>query len=580
MYRYSIRRAVGRRALDRRRTSLRQHAYGPFDRSGGSLLEVTRALYADHVPWEVIHSDSSEMAVHAALLPLGDKGRVLYFGGDYHAHFSYLHDLATGTIEPTEDPNDQLTVTTDMLCSGHAMMFDGSVLVAGGQLPSPGGGQDEHQHGGMRGGGERACYIFGPGGLGWRKVADLNLDPAGAENSGGRWYPTLLTLASGQVLAVGGHPDVREVWPDAATQRHSNHFPERYHPVNDEWTLLDAGTTADNPVPAFDYQRVHLMPDGQVFFSSAVRGANRLYDATTGEFDDTTVIDLPPDMYGHATSMAGFTSVLLPLNHEEGYVARVLLAGDRTPQICDFGTGEQPSWEPTSDRDWSGQPPRRRYSIATLLPTGQVFVSGGSEVGGAEESQDACVLEGELFDPNFDLDKVDSDDPVFEPAVASWTTVEPANVGRRYHSTALLLPDGTVWHGGSNGTLDFDIPNDEREAELRIEIYRPPYLQAVDRPLVLDAPEKVAPGEQFNVDFAAAHDIAQVVFLRNGSVTHGFNADQRHITAAFTKTSSHRLRVTAPPDHSIAPAGYYMLWLIDSEGSPCEHAPFVHVLSD
>jgi len=522
------------------------------------------------------------MAVHAALLAEGEQGQVLYFGGDYHAHFSYLHDLASNEIDETEDPQVQPhTVTTDMFCSGHAMLHDGSVLVAGGQLPDFDAEEDEHQHGGMAGGGERACYIYRPGAIGWRRVADLNLDPSGAENSGGRWYPTLLTLPTGLVLAVGGHPDVREVWPDEATQRHSNNIPERYHFVNDEWTALPAGTTADNPIPAYDYQRIHLLTDGRVFFSSAVRGANRIYDALTGEFDDANVIALPAEgAYRNASSMAVFTSVMLPLRHEEDYVARVLLAGDHKSYVCDFGQGSQPEWQETAPRDWAGTPPLRKFSIATLLPTGEVLLSGGSETAGAEESQAACVMEGEIFDPNFALDNVDSDDPVFDPAAATWTTVEPANVGRRYHSTALLLPNGTVWHGGSNGTLDFDVPDEDQEAELRIEIYRPRYLQAIDRPQVLAAPDRVAPGERFDVDFASVHDIDQVVFLRNGSVTHGFNSDQRLITAAFSTTSSHRIRVTAPPNHEVAPPGYYMLWLIDDQGSPCELAPFVQLIAN
>lgn len=580
---YSVKRAVGSRTVSRPKVPLRRHAYQPFDRDGGSLLEVLRPLYATNVPWEVIEANSREMAVHAALLPTGDAGKVLYFGGDYHAHFSYLHDLATGEISETEGPNDMpFTVTTDMFCSGHSMLHDGSILVAGGQLPAPGGEQDQHNHGGIAGGGERACYIFGPESLGWRQVSDLNLDPSGAPNSGGRWYPTLLTLSTGHVLAVGGHPDVREVWPDESTQRHSNNIPERYHPVQDTWTLLEdeehTQTTADNPVTAYDYQRIHLLPDGRVFFSSAVRGANRIYDAATGVFDDDRVIALPPEgSYRNATSMAVYTSVILPLLHEEGYVARVLLAGDTNSFVYDFGAGDDAEWEQTSGRDWRS-PPARRYSITTLLPTGDVFLSGGSEVGGAEESQAAVVLEGEIFSPNFDVANVGTDEPVFRADLAAWTTVEPAAVGRRYHSTALLLPDGTVWHAGSNGTLDFELPDDEQVAELRVEIYRPPYMQAVDRPRVVNAPDHVEPGEQFDVDFTTAHEIDRVVFLRNGSVTHGFNSDQRMITAAFTKTTNHRLRVTAPPNHSIAPAGFYMLWLIDTEGSPCERAPFIHFL--
>src|SRR3712207_8811293 len=43
----------------------------------------------------------------------------------------------------------------------------------------------------------------------WTSVADMNVQP-GRDQGGGRWYPTLLTLATGKVLAVFGHPSRRD----------------------------------------------------------------------------------------------------------------------------------------------------------------------------------------------------------------------------------------------------------------------------------------------------------------------------------------------------------------------------------
>ena len=64
-----------------------------------------------------------------------------------------------------------------------------------------------------------------------------------------------------------------------------------------------------------------------------------------------------------------------------------------------------------------------------------------------------------------------------------------------------------------------------------------------------------------------AANIASVVLVRNGAVTHSFNTDQRLVGMSFTSGPG-RLTVTAPPNHNIAPPGYYMLFLVNNSGVP------------
>ncbi|MGH8067661.1 MAG: galactose oxidase-like domain-containing protein [Candidatus Entotheonellia bacterium] len=37
------------------------------------------------------------------------------------------------------------------------------------------------------------------------------------------------------------------------------------------------------------------------------------------------------------------------------------------------------------------------------------------------------------------------------------------------------------------------------------------------------------------------------------------------------------MRVTAPPNGNVAPPGYYMLWVVDTAGRPCQVAKFVRL---
>lgn len=64
-----------------------------------------------------------------------------------------------------------------------------------------------------------------------------------------------------------------------------------------------------------------------------------------------------------------------------------------------------------------------------------------------------------------------------------------------------------------------------------------------------------------------ASSIALVSLVRLGSVTHGFNFDQRFLALASEPISG-GLNVQAPLNANVAPPGYYMLFIVDSNGVP------------
>ncbi len=539
--------------------SLRQ---GFLNGQSGALREPLERAQAECLPWEVVLADSGHMAIHAAVVP---GNQIVYLGGWFESTGIYTFDVIT---EDKDDRFESSLPDTDMFCSSHSFLADGRWLIGGGELPPGEEGEDLHGHGGMSGGGSRACWIYNPKGRRWNRAADLNLDPAGTANSGGRWYGTLITLYDNQVLAVAGHPDVRDHFPsDDENQRHSNNTPERYSPATNEWTLLaGAGhdTTADNSFRD-EYHRTFLLPDGHVFFATSVKGFNRYYNPYSGQFLASPLISLPADsLYHHGSAT---TAVLLPLLPGDGYAARVLIANGRTPYRITL-EGGSPSWQETGDRDWSGTPPRRIHGCSVLLPDGKVFLSGGTDEDGEDEVRQAHgVRQGEIYDPGIDWETGAYLDEPEKP----WTTVTKAAVIRHYHSVALLLPNGTVWTAGSNGSGGSD--NQER----RIEVYRPPYCARSNRPVLSECPDRLIYRRNFTVRSPQAARIRRVVIIRNGSVTHAFDTDQRYIALEFSHAGGDRLTVEAPPHSAVAPPGFYMLWLIDDEDRPCKWARFVNV---
>src|SRR5438094_10090563 len=76
------------------------------------------------------------------------------------------------------------------------------------------------------------------------------------------------------------------------------------------------------------------------------------------------------------------------------------------------------------------------------------------------------------------------------------------------------------------------------------------------------------------VSYTSPSRISSAVLRRPGSSTHAEDMEQRLIglcgaTSPCT-ASNNTLSLTTPPDGSIAPPGYYMLFLLDSAGVPAK----------
>jgi hypothetical protein len=129
----------------------------------------------------------------------------------------------------------------------------------------------------------------------------------------------------------------------------------------------------------------------------------------------------------------------------------------------------------------------------------------------------------------------------------------------------LLLPDGTVALTGGNPQ--------QGVYEGHVEIYQPAYLfnsdgSAATRPTIAaGVPASITYGQAFTVPTPDAANIASVVLMKAGSVTHSFDMDQRYVGLTFTGASA-SLTVTGPPNSNIAPPGYYMLFIVNKTGTP------------
>ncbi|MEO0744525.1 MAG: galactose oxidase-like domain-containing protein [Pseudomonadota bacterium] len=620
---------------------------GPHLRTNPDLSEANNLDELDgFMPpaWDIPIEDTQIFAIHACLIPHGAQGQLLMFGGDEHDRSLFnagewqntrIYDIASNRIIDCQSPQ------VDLFCCGHAFLSSGHPFVGGGTELWRGHHAGAHEQprdhwGGAR---ESASYNLD---FNWTARADMLSEPdLEGTSGGGRWYPTLITLPNGRILAVGGHPSISD-------RRHGAWMPEIYDPVANAWTYVgghwiyvnwadvevvrelrvdengdpdldDNGNevfvpvrdednnlqelwefppgqerpddNANRPVNYLYYPRIFVVPGGRVFLASPNDDYSGFYNTSTGLVVGPQIA--VPENNDQRYRETNHTIVMLPLLPGDNYRPHFLMMNntgtyrlslprpDGATPLEDLATENPPAWVETEPRQWNDTPPLRHHGVATLLPTGAVFFSGGiNEEGESGLLDDNATLNGEIYFPAIDWanDRIivpeDEDDETDLPS-ARWLTVAAASVARNYHSVALLMPNGRVVTAGSNlnGTGGGNQGGDQHK-EFQMEVYSPIWFWDPARPTIDAAPDAITYGEVFHIETTARDRIQRVALMRCGTVTHAWDGDQRYVGLDFAVTDT-GLRLTAPPDGSVAPPGPYMLWIIAQEDLPCRQAPFV-----
>lgn len=462
--------------------------------------------------WESL-PDSPVFVVHAAVL---HTGKVLLYSGTAEVGYpleSRVWDPATNTF--TAQNYNQ-----DLFCSGHAFLTDGRLCVVGG-APS---------------GTLKATHIFDPVTETWSQVSDMH---------DARWYPTVLTLEDGRIMAVSGS---------------GSSTVEIYDAGADTWTTV-AG--ANRYFPEL-YPSLHLLPSGEIFYSrsgwSIAAGTQTAYLQMTGPAAGSWIDMGQQQFYDRQEG----TAVMSIDDSVTPRVTKILIIGGgvsggpavRNPQsleTIDLSTlAPEPSWNRGADMNY----PRTNVN-GTLLPDGTVLVVGGQRAGKWNATDPKPVLVPEIYDPQH----------------GTWTTMAPMLHPRQYHSEAVLLPDGRVLSaGGIDPTKGGPPARDQRY----LEVFSPPYLGRGPRPSITGVPAHAAYGANFDITTPDAARVASVALLRPCAMTHHTDAGQRYIKLKITGTAANKVTVHAPDNGRVAPPGHYMLFIVDTSGIP-SIATFVQI---
>jgi hypothetical protein len=369
----------------------------------------------------------------------------------------------------------------------------------------------------------------------------------GPNMNSGRWYPFNVTLATGETLVVSGN------WWDG-TNVITNTLPQVYT-AQGTWRILTGINRVVQPI----YPWLHLMQDGRVFLSGYKQQSYYLNTAT-------------PQWQAGPLSSQLFRDTGSGVMYDMG---RVLIMGGGDPastgtsEVIDL-TQAAPFFRAAGQMIFP-----RRQMTAVLLPTGNVMVFGGTTAGGAFNRASGAVTTPEMW----------------RPQTETWTTMTPSLSGipRLYHSTTILMPDARVLVGGgglpaASGEVANGEVCDDNAATLNcriyghknVEIYSPPYLfapggGAAVRPTISSVPSSVTYGQTFTVGVGTvnASSIQKVTLVRLPSMTHSFSQDQRMNYLTFTpRMDGVTLDVTAPNQAQRCPPGHYMMFLVNTAGTP------------
>lgn len=415
-------------------------------------------------------------------------------------------------------------VQWDLHCSGHVELADGRVLIcAGGPDPDS----------------SVMNFVYDPTQSlqSWqsRQVDDLpRRYPGTSGDPIPRWYPTCTALANGKVLIGGGRGLLCD-WPGPTQEANRMITFDMSQAAGNQFQYVETGSIGRDLVW---YAFMFLLKSGDV----ALLGGDEFgvqscpNDRQVAYFKTSLGAWTTGPLYSHfGTSAAMYRPdaiVKISGGNHSGGGSECAGAPARAAWKIDLGQSS-PLWTimpcMASQRTHGGQ--------LVVMPDGNVLA-----VGGAGRTP-------EMIDP--------------DSQASSWTQLAQYTTARDYHSSAVLLPDARVLLAGGENP----------EPITTAQTFKPPYLFdaagnpiAAQRPVIinpsLNSEFKYGDGTSISLGGNYADEIEQVVLMRPGAATHGYDQDQRRVPLEFLITGANTLKAAAPAHGNIAPPGYYMLFVM------------------
>jgi hypothetical protein len=460
--------------------------------------------------WSVITPQLPLRAIHSTLL---SNGKLLLIAGSGND----ADNFAAGTFktylwDPVTNVFTSIPTPYDMFCAGHVTLPNGNILVLGGTkaFPTASAGPTTFE-------GSPHSYIFNITTNTYQATNDMNT---------GHWYPTATKLGNGNIWAAGGLNENAE--GTVAT--------EMFDTASQKWLPL---TQVPQTWSFWGlYPGMILMSDGRLFyngvhtFGSGLPGSG----ASVYNWQTATITDVPGLRDKDLRDQAGYVL----LGPAQNQTVMVIGGGNTETNANAINLVDiihlndaNPTYTPAADLPGPG----KGYVNALNLPNRTVFTADGASHNRTDNVNTAAI---------------------YNDADGTWTSIDPDPVGRNYHSSAILLPDGRVVTLGSN-PLD-------NTFELRISIYSPAYLFTTGtRPTITASPATATYGQA--ISLGVTGNISSASLISPASVTHQSDSNGRLVDLPISGTGN-TLTAQIPANNNLVPPGPYMLTVLDANGKP------------
>lgn len=451
-----------------------------------------------------------------------------------YAH-SVEYDISTNQVRA-------LQLSSDTWCSSGSFLSNGTLLQTGGY-----------------GSGSRRIRNFHP-------CEDHHCDWSEAHTllSNDRWYASNQILPEhNRLIVVGGRRTFTYEFVPKMGNEKSYNLPFLHQTLNNR----EGGNNL--------YPFLHLSSDGNLFIF-----ANR--DSILFNYRRNTVVKTFPRIPGGGARNYPSTgsSVILPLDHRNGFqeVEIMVCGGSATGayraarrgqfleglQSCGrmVITGNTHKWK------MEDMPEPRLLHDMLILPTGNILIINGAKTGcaGWDNARNAS-LQPYLYNPKNQPNR-------------RFTVLKSTKIARMYHSSAIVLTDGRILIAGGNAHRNYTFENVPYPTELRLQAYHPHYTESKyddQRPRNVTihyahGDYGIKYGGEFTVRFELERrreDGVEFNAYAPPFATHSFSMNQRLLKLRSKSMERNgnggwvSAVVEAPPSPNVAPAGYYLLTVVN-----------------
>ncbi|SCZ95857.1 BZ3500_MvSof-1268-A1-R1_Chr8-1g09842 [Microbotryum saponariae] len=461
-----------------------------------------------------------------------------------HSAWGQIYTISTGKSRA-------LNLLTNSFCAGGGWLSNGTLI-------SVGGNPIEHAASNATANGIAALRMFTPCDGGKCQVQEF---PKTVRLTSKRWYPSTVRLHDGSVIIIGGC--IRGGYNNAPDIDNPTieFFPPKGNGKQIFFKFLQDALNSNLFPISFS-----LPKTGYIFV--AANKINTIYDWVNNQ--EYRLPAFPNGVVANYPSSGA--SALLPLTIANGYATEILICGGSTQNLDSpwLLSAQSPTSTQCARLKISGtkavggwqveqMPESRLMGDAILTPDGKVLLVNGAGTGVAGYGNVANMTG--LSNAGNPRLRPTLYDPVAASGSRFSTNFPSSKTERLYHSSATLVPDGSIFIAGSN-------PNGKVETRTygtryNTEFLRPPYMSR-SRPTFSGQPKKIQYKSKYTFSYKVPSGTKKIraVIIDIGYSTHGVHMNQRWVELKVISTDDGKITIQGPQGPTYYPPGYAWLWIL------------------